>query len=201
MRPRRRRGHGHGEARRRQRRGGVRRGPRCHGLWTPADLYTLAFSGALVLPSVYVKTLGVRDYSSRSCTSTSGCASPLRATGCSVYASPALFAAIKATPPRTQTRYGGWLALTRRGLSPRKKRRAYLGATTIKIQQSGNQQIQIDSTLAYLIPFNESLFYELRLVLHDQAGCALRHTIAHGLAEADAYFPFLSSCRIRCSCC
>ena len=34
--------------------------PVCHGLWTPADLHTLANSGALVLPSVCVKTLGVR---------------------------------------------------------------------------------------------------------------------------------------------
>ena len=34
--------------------------PVCHGLWTPADLHTLAQSGVSVLPSVYVKTLGVR---------------------------------------------------------------------------------------------------------------------------------------------
>ena len=35
--------------------------PACHGLWTPADLHTLAIPDALVLPSVYVKTLGVRN--------------------------------------------------------------------------------------------------------------------------------------------
>ena len=35
--------------------------PACHGLWTPADLHTLAFPGALVLPSVCVKTLGIRN--------------------------------------------------------------------------------------------------------------------------------------------
>ena len=35
--------------------------PACHGLWTPADLHTLANPGALVWPSVYVKTLGVRN--------------------------------------------------------------------------------------------------------------------------------------------
>ena len=33
----------------------------CHGLWTPADLRTLATPGASVLPLVYVKTLGIRN--------------------------------------------------------------------------------------------------------------------------------------------
>ena len=35
--------------------------PACHGLRTPADLHTLANPGASVLPSVYVKTLGIRN--------------------------------------------------------------------------------------------------------------------------------------------
>ena len=72
--------------------------------------YPRHFRVSLVLPSVYVKTLGVRNHSFRSCTSTSGRASPLRPTGCSVYASPALFVAFSATPPRTQDsiRVGGW---------------------------------------------------------------------------------------------
>ena len=35
--------------------------PACHGLRTPADLHTLAKPGASVLPSVCVKTLGVRN--------------------------------------------------------------------------------------------------------------------------------------------
>ena len=35
--------------------------PACHGLRTPADLPTLANTGGLVLPSVCVKTLGVRN--------------------------------------------------------------------------------------------------------------------------------------------
>jgi len=35
--------------------------PACHGLMTPADLHILALSDASVLPSVYVKTLGVRN--------------------------------------------------------------------------------------------------------------------------------------------
>ena len=35
--------------------------PACHGLWTPADLHILANADDLVLPSVSVKTLGVRN--------------------------------------------------------------------------------------------------------------------------------------------
>ena len=83
--------------------------PACHGLWTPADLHTLAFLDASVLPSVYVKTLGVRNHSSRSCTSTSGRASPLRPTGFSVYASPVLFTAFRRLRHGRKTRYG-WVA-------------------------------------------------------------------------------------------
>jgi len=48
--------------------------PVCHGLRTPADLHILANSDASVLPSVNVKTLGVRNHLFRSCTSTSGSA-------------------------------------------------------------------------------------------------------------------------------
>jgi len=47
--------------------------------------------------------------SSRSCTSTSGCTSPLRPTGYSVYASPALFAAFRRLRHGRKTRYG-WVA-------------------------------------------------------------------------------------------
>ena len=70
--------------------------------------------------------------SSRSCTSSSSvCASPLRPTGYSVYASPALFAAFRRLRHGRKTRYG-WVAsrFARRGLSPRKKRWAYLSAIT-----------------------------------------------------------------------
>jgi len=35
--------------------------PACHDLRTPADLHILALSDDLVLPSVYVKTLGIRN--------------------------------------------------------------------------------------------------------------------------------------------
>jgi hypothetical protein len=35
--------------------------PACHGLRTPPDLHILANADASVLPSVHVKTLGVRN--------------------------------------------------------------------------------------------------------------------------------------------
>jgi len=35
--------------------------PACHGLWTPADLHIQATMDDLVLPSVIVKTLGIRN--------------------------------------------------------------------------------------------------------------------------------------------
>ncbi|MCP3677751.1 MAG: hypothetical protein GY721_09235 [Deltaproteobacteria bacterium] len=35
--------------------------PACHGLITPVDLHILAFPDASVLPSVYVKTLGIHN--------------------------------------------------------------------------------------------------------------------------------------------
>jgi len=90
-----------------------------HGLWTPTDLHIQAIMDDLVLPSVCVKTLGIRDYSFRSCTSTSGCASPLRSTEFPVYASPALFTGLSADSATGATLgTGGWLSLTRRGLSP-----------------------------------------------------------------------------------
>jgi hypothetical protein len=101
--------------------------PACHGLWTPADLHILAQSDALVLPSVNVKTLGVRNklisklyqhFRERGLpyglqdplpTLSPSCSQPL---GCS------------ATDPRLDT--GGWLTLVKRpydlfsrqGLSP-----------------------------------------------------------------------------------
>jgi hypothetical protein len=53
---------------------------------------------------------------------------------CSVYASPVLFAVIKhhsATGARLDT--GGWLGLTRQGLSPCKVHQASLGALTARL--------------------------------------------------------------------
>jgi hypothetical protein len=74
--------------------------PACHGLRTPADLPLLANTDGLVLPSVCVKTLGVR--SQRLCEAVpalQGARSPLRPPGCAVDASPLLFAACSTTTP------------------------------------------------------------------------------------------------------
>jgi hypothetical protein len=46
--------------------------PACHGLWTPADLSTLALLGVLVLPSADVKPSASATTAFRSCTGTSG---------------------------------------------------------------------------------------------------------------------------------
>ena len=84
--------------------------PACHGLWTPADLHILAISDDLVLPSVTVKTLGIRNNPYfEAVPALQGARSPLRPTGFSVYASPVLFAATFPTPPQAQDsiRVGG----------------------------------------------------------------------------------------------
>jgi hypothetical protein len=66
-------------------------------------------NGCFVLPSGTLKPSASATSLSRSCTSTSGCASPLRPTGCSVYASPVLFTAFQRLRHRRKTRYG-WVA-------------------------------------------------------------------------------------------
>ena len=102
--------------------------PACRGLWTPADLRILAHADALVWPSVSVKTLGVRNkrvsklyqhfrvrghpYGLQESRST------LRPS-CSSWSS-----YDSAMDARLDT--GGWLALTRQGLSPCKIRQAFL---------------------------------------------------------------------------
>jgi hypothetical protein len=62
---------------------------------------------------------------------------PLWPTGFSVYASPALFTLLTVSLPFGRSAAGatldtgGWLALTRRGLAPRKIRQASLGTITL----------------------------------------------------------------------
>jgi hypothetical protein len=84
--------------------------PACHGLWTPADLHILAKTDDLVLPSVSVKTLGIRNSHVEAVPALQGTRLPLRPTGCSVDASSIVFAVITTTtPPWTQDsiRVGG----------------------------------------------------------------------------------------------
>jgi hypothetical protein len=60
--------------------------PACHGLMTPAGLHILAIADASVLPSVHVKTLGVRNFHFEAVPALQGARSPLRPTGFSAYA-------------------------------------------------------------------------------------------------------------------
>ena len=109
--------------------------PACHGLWTPADLHTLAKKkpGASVLPSVYVKTLGIRSklisklYQHFRVRVTPTAYRIL----CLRFARLVRRSLGSATDARLDT--GRWLTLARRGLAPRKIRRALLGAITIKL--------------------------------------------------------------------
>jgi hypothetical protein len=84
--------------------------PTCHGLRTPADLRHPCHSGYLsCCLRCTLKPSASATNSSRSCTSTSGRASPLRPTGFSVYASPVLFTAFQRLRHGRKTRYG-WVA-------------------------------------------------------------------------------------------
>ena len=108
--------------------------PACHSLRTPADLHILALTDASCWLRETLKPSPSATSSFRSCTNFQGTRLPLRPTGFSVYASPVLFGyspSASATGATLDT--GGWLALTRPGLSPGKIRQAYLGATTLCI--------------------------------------------------------------------
>jgi hypothetical protein len=102
--------------------------PACHGLRTPANLHILAKTDALVLPSVCVQTLGVRNKPFRSCTSTAGYAVTPAASRMLCLRFAHLVRRVhhhdSAMDARLDT--GGWLALTRQGLAPYKRRQAFL---------------------------------------------------------------------------
>ncbi len=101
--------------------------PACHGLWTPADLHILAKTDDFVLPSVNVKTLGVRN------NLISKLYQHFRVRGhpYGLQDSLSTLRPYSAMDARLDT--GGWLALTRPGLSPGKIRQASLGAITNKL--------------------------------------------------------------------
>src|SRR5262249_47539253 len=71
-----------------------------------------------------------------------GARSPLRPTGYAVYASPILFAGRDRPDSAMDARLatGGWLALTRQGLSPCKRCQAFLGAITLRLSCAWKQQ-------------------------------------------------------------
>jgi hypothetical protein len=87
-----------------------------------------------------VKTLGVRNKPFRSCTSTSGDAAPPTAYRilCLRFVHLVHRSHGSAMDARLDT--GRWLALTRQGLSPCKRRQAFLGAITLGIRRGGKPE-------------------------------------------------------------
>jgi hypothetical protein len=109
--------------------------PACHGLRTPADLHILTMTDALVLPSVCVQILGVRLSPCRSCPSPSGDAAPPTADRIRCLRLAHLVRHVRTHDSAMDARLdtGGWLPLTRQGLSPCKRRQAFLGARTLRL--------------------------------------------------------------------
>ena len=110
--------------------------PACHGLRTPADLHILAITDASVMPSVHVKTLGVRIDRFEAVPALQGAHSPLRPTGFSVYAYSIYRSRV--TPlltlePTLDT--GGWPTLTRQGLPPCKIHQALSWRDNVAIER------------------------------------------------------------------
>ena len=105
--------------------------PACHGLRTPADLHILAKTDALVLPSVCVKTLGVRNKRLfEAVPALQGARSPLRPPGYAVDASSILFAVSPRLRHGRTTRYG-WMAHPYpTGTCTLPETPSFLGATT-----------------------------------------------------------------------
>jgi hypothetical protein len=101
--------------------------PACHCLWTPADLPILALPDALVLPSAFVNTLDVRN------NLISKLYQHFRVRGhpCGLQDSlctlrPAIVRRLPHSALDATLDTGGWLTLTRPGLSPGKIRQACL---------------------------------------------------------------------------
>ena len=109
--------------------------PACHGLRTPADLRHLAHTVVRVLPSGALKPSASATSLFEAVPALQGARSPLRPTGYAVYASPILFAGRDRPDSAMDARLatGGWLALTRQGLSPCKRCQAFLGAITLAL--------------------------------------------------------------------
>jgi len=87
-----------------------------------------------------VQTLGVRNKPFRSCTSTAGDAAPPAAYRmlCLRFVHLVHRSHGSAMDARLDT--GGWLTLTRQGLSPCKRRQAYLGATTLGLRRAWKRE-------------------------------------------------------------
>ena len=115
--------------------------PACHGLRTPADLLLLAFTGEHVLPSGALKPSASATSAFRSCTSTSGCAVTPAAyrIRCLRFAHLVRRVLTHGSAMDARLATGGWLLLSRQGLSPCKRRQAFLGAITLALSCAGSR--------------------------------------------------------------
>ena len=102
----------------------------CHGLRTPADIRALAMNRALHIAFQHVKTVGIRIGHFEAVPALQGTRFPLRFTSVSVYVYPIHCPQVAQSAMKSTLDTGGSLALTRRGLAPRKRRQASLGAIT-----------------------------------------------------------------------
>jgi hypothetical protein len=114
--------------------------PACHGLRTPADLPLLAFTGEHVWPS------GALQPSASATSALSKLYQHFRGRGhpCGLQDSlstlrPSCSPCLHGSAMDARLDTGGWLALTRPGLSPGKRRQAFLGATTLALSRCWKQ--------------------------------------------------------------
>src|SRR5262245_53101675 len=101
--------------------------PPCHVGWT-----RVAFGS--------VQTLGVRNKPLRSCTSTAGDANPPAAYRMLCLRCVHLVHRSHGSAMDARLDTGGWLTLTRQGLSPCKRRQAFLGARTPGLSCCGKRE-------------------------------------------------------------
>src|SRR3989449_10333208 len=104
--------------------------PACHGLRTPADLRNLAKSVALMLPSGALKPSASAIAMSKLYQHFRVRGHPYGLQDTLSTLRPSCSPCLHGSAMDARLATGGWLALTRQGLSPCKRRQAFLGAIT-----------------------------------------------------------------------
>jgi len=128
-----------------------------------------------------VKSLGVRNKPFRSCTSTSGCAVTPTAYRILclrfVHLVRRVYTPDSAMDARLDT--GGWLTLTRQGLSPCKRRQACLGAITLGLSRAWKPQRGTSGATVLIVKGASYIFLVLHLL--GLPGCPMfQHSIENG---------------------
>ena len=138
-------------------------------------------SGRLVLASGSLRPSPSATSSSRSCTSSSGSAVSPTAYRilCLRFACLVRLSLGSATDARLDT--GGWLALTRQGLSPRKIRQASLGATTTNLTGALILRVWVEREVRTIDELFSHRFYRLP---RKRGGARLRGRKHHGFPKA-----------------